>query len=238
MLSISALAKTLGKNGKGGNAQAEQNSFALYIDELRIDSPGVYGLMGANGCGKSTTTKLIAGIFEPDGGKIETDLDRRDITMVTQKPYIMDDTVFNNLAYPLRVRGVRDYHALCDQWLEKINLSGRKHMRARGLSGGEKQKLSLLRAMIFKPRLIILDEAMTDLDLDSLDMFIRMIGESQARDPVTWIIISHQLTQIRRLCQYVFFMAGGRLVAEGPTEELLRSEHPDVRRYLRHEIVE
>jgi len=224
MLRVSRLAK-------------KQGDFSLYVEELRIESPGVYGLMGPNGCGKSTTAKLIAGILKSDGGKIETGLESRDVTMVTQKPYIMDDTVFNNLAYPLRVRGIENYRELCEERLGKIGFLERKNQRARALSGGEKQKLALLRAMVFNPKLVILDEAMTDLDLDSLDLFTGMILESQKQNPAVWIVISHQLAHVRRLCGHVFFMANGKLETQGPTEELLRSENPAVRRYLRHEIL-
>jgi ABC-type multidrug transport system ATPase subunit len=173
----------------------------------------------------------------PDSGKIEVSFDSRDITMVTQKPYMMDDTVYKNLEYPLRLRGISN-RSLCDEYLGKIDFLGRKNQRARGLSGGEKQKLALLRAMIFSPKLVILDEAMTELDMDSLDLFEGMILERQRNDPVTWIIISHQLAHIRRLCAYIFFMAKGRIEAEGPAGEMLCSSNPLVKRYLKHELIE
>ena len=222
MLRVSSLKKT-------------QGSFSLSIDSLEIRSPGVYGLIGPNGCGKSTTAKLISGIMLPDSGEIDISLDTGEITMVTQKPYIMDDTVYNNLSYPLRLRGIKTYKTLCDEYLGKIGFLERKNQRAKGLSGGEKQKLALLRAMIFNPKLIILDEAMTDLDLDSLDMFEGMVLERQKIQPIIWIIISHQLAHVRRLCDSIFFMSNGRLEAEGPTEELLHSDNPLIRRYLKHE---
>jgi tungstate transport system ATP-binding protein len=225
MLRASSLIKTLG-------------SFSLSINELCINSPGIYGLIGPNGCGKSTTAKLFCGVLQPDSGKIDISLDRLDVTMITQKPYIMDDTVYNNLAYPLHIRGIKPVAPLCEEHLKMIGFTERKHQRARMLSGGEKQKLALLRAMIFRPRLIILDEAMTELDLDSLDFFEGMILERQEIDPIIWIIISHQLAQVRRLCDYIFFMNGGRLEAEGPTEELLHSSNPLVSRFLKHGVME
>ena len=222
MLEIESLAKSF------------DSGFSLHIERLVIERPGIYGLVGPNGCGKSSTAKLIAGILRPDSGTIRTGLEAGKITMVTQKPYIMDDTVLGNLAYPLRLRRFRKAQAedLCLEELAKVGLLHRKNQHARALSGGEKQKLALLRAMIFDPELIILDEAMTDLDLDSLDLFIRMIRDRQERRPAIWIIISHQLAQVRRLCRHLFFMSGGRLVIEGPTDEVLGSGIPEVKRYL------
>ena len=225
MLHITLLKKTIG-------------SFSLFIDSLQIQSPGIYGFIGPNGCGKSTFAKMLCGILQPDSGELGISLDTCGITMITQKPYIMDDTVFNNLSYPLRLRDMKNIESICDEYLAKAGFLARKNQQARGLSGGEKQKLALLRAMIFRPRLVILDEAMTDLDLDSLDMFEGMVLERQREDPIIWIIISHQLPHIKLLCGYIFFLANGRLEAEGPAEELLRSENIMVRRYLKHEVLE
>jgi ABC-type multidrug transport system ATPase subunit len=225
VLKVSSLEKKLG-------------SFSLSINDLCINSPGIYGLIGPNGCGKSTMAKLLCGVLQPDSGKIDISLDRLAVTMITQKPYIIDDTLYNNLAYPLRLRGVKPLAPLCEEYLEMTGFLERKKQRARELSGGEKQKLALLRAMIFQPRLIIRDEAMTDLDMDSLDFFEGMILERQKNDPVIWIVISHQLAQVRRLCDYIFFMNGGRVEAEGPTEELLHSPNPLVRRFLKHGVLE
>jgi ABC-type multidrug transport system ATPase subunit len=225
MLRVTSLEKKLG-------------SFSLSINELCIQKPGIYGLIGPNGCGKSTTAKLVCGVLQPDSGKIDLSLEKLAVTMITQKPYIMDDTVYNNLAYPLKLRGTKPVAPLCEENLRMIGFLERKNQRARELSGGEKQKLALLRAMIFQPRLIILDEAMTELDLDSLDFFEGMILERQKSDPIIWIIISHQLAQVRRLCDYIFFMNGGRLEAEGATEDLLHSSNPLVSRFLKHGVME
>jgi ABC-type multidrug transport system ATPase subunit len=225
MLRITGLAKTLG-------------GFSINIERMRVAGPGVYGLIGPNGCGKTTLAKLLSGILSPDRGEIRCSLDSRDITMVSQKPYMMDDTVYNNLVYPLRLRGIRPDPEETGTMLRAIGFQGRKNERARGLSAGERQKLALLRAFIFRPRLIILDEAMTGLDIDSLDMFEGMVLERQKQEPLAWIIVSHQLAHVRRLCSYLFFMAGGRLEAEGPVEALLASSNPLVRRYLKHEVLE
>jgi ABC-type multidrug transport system ATPase subunit len=214
-------------------------SFSLNIESLSISSPGIYGLIGPNGCGKTTTAKLIINLLSPDRGNIGLGgLSSRDITMLPQKPYMMDDTVYNNLVYPLRIRKITPDPALCDAWLDKIGFLHRRKQAARSLSGGEQQKLALARALIFKPKLIIADEAMTDMDIDSLDMFEGMILDSQTKEPIIWIIISHHLPHIRRLCGYIFFMDKGRIEAEGPSDEiLLRPQNPLVQRYLKHETI-
>ena len=210
MLRVTSLKKTVG-------------SFSLSIDKLEIQSPGIYGLIGPNGCGKSTTAKLIGGILTPDAGIIDISMNSRDITMITQKPYIMDDTVYNNLEYPMRLRGIKNRGSLCEEYLGRIGFLERRNQRARGLSGGERQKLALLRAMIFKPRLIIADEAMTALDIDSLDFYEKFIIEEQKKDPIIWLFISHQMPQIKRLFSYIFFMYQGRIEAEGKTEDVFNS---------------
>jgi ABC-type multidrug transport system ATPase subunit len=216
-----------------------QGSFSLKVNGMALSSPGIYGLIGPNGCGKTTAAKLIAGLLTPDRGTVDTEgLTDRDITMLTQTPYMMDDTVYNNLIYPLKLRKIKPDDALCDQYLERIGLLHRRKQRARSLSGGERQKLAMLRALIFKPRFIIMDEALTDLDIDSLDMFESLILEKQKSDPVTWLVISHQLPHVKRLCDYIFFMSRGRLETQGSAEEILiRPVNPLVRQYLKHETL-
>jgi len=157
-----------------------------------------------------------------------------DITFLSRKPYMMDDTVYNNLAYPLRLRNRKIDPRLMAKYLDMMGFSQKARQKARSLSGGEQQKLAFLRALIFKPRLIIADEAMTALDIDSLDLFERIILEEQEKDPIIWIIISHQMPHIRRLAGYVFFIDQGRIEACGPAGELLsQPSNIRLRQYLR-----
>lgn len=217
----------------------KMGDFSLEIDRLELNSPGVYGLIGPNGCGKTTTAKLIADLLPYDAGQIDYEgLCARDITMLPQKPYLIDDTVYNNLVYPLRVRGVKPDSALCSDYLGKIGFLDKQKQQARSLSSGEQQKLAFMRAMIFEPKLIIVDEALTDLDIDSLDMFEQMIFDIQKTRPVIWLLISHNLPHIQRMCPYIFFMAEGRLEAEGAAGEILiRPQNETLKRYLKHETI-
>jgi ABC-type glutathione transport system ATPase component len=109
-----------------------------------------------------------------------------------------------------------------------------RQQKARLLSGGEQQKLSILRALIFRPRFIVADEAMTALDIDSLDFFEKLILESQKKDPIIWVIISHQMPHVRRLAEKIFFMYKGRIESEGDAGEIFsRPDNPHLKQYLR-----
>jgi len=222
MITLSGVEKKLG-------------DFFLKLDSFVLPGPGIYGLIGPNGSGKSTLAKLISGLLEPDRGYIDTgNLGPRDITLLSRKPYMMDDTVYNNLVYPLRLRNIKPDPGQIADFLGRMGFSEKGKQRARSLSGGEQQKLSFLRALIFRPRIIIADEAMTAMDMDSLDFFENMITEAQKTENSVWIIISHQMSHIKRLCDHIFFMYGGRIEYDGRADEIFdQVTSPQLRQYLR-----
>jgi len=187
-------------------------SFSLCIERLDISEPGVYGLIGPNGSGKSTLAKIMAGLLKPDCGTVDTKgLNQSDITFLSRKPYMMDDTVYNNLVYPLKLRKIKPDPEFIDELLGRMNFSRRAKQKAKSLSGGEQQKLAFLRAIIFKPKLIIADEAMTAMDMDSLDLFEKTILEEQEKEKSIWLIISHQMSHIKNLCSRIYNMDNGRI---------------------------
>jgi len=219
------------------NLMKTYEHFSLNIEYMEIRSPGIYGLIGPNGSGKSTLAKLIAGILAPCSGIINHEgLDARDITMLTQKPYMMDSSIYNNLVYPLKIRGIKPEIAICEKMLSLCGLMDRQKQNAKSLSGGEQQKLSLCRAMIFKPKMIIADESFSDMDTDSADIFEKMILEMQRKEPIIWLIISHQIPRISRLCSNMFFLSNGKLEACGTTNEIIGSQNPVIRKFLKHEL--
>jgi len=209
--------------------------FSLCIERFAVSAPGVYGLIGPNGSGKSTLAKLMANLIEPDCGKIDSEgLSSRDITFLGRKPYMMDDTVYNNLVYPLKLRNKNADPDLVASFLDRMKFSHRGKQRAKSLSGGEQQKLAFLRAIIFKPRFIIADEAMTAMDMDSLDLFEKTILEERKKENSIWIIISHQMPHVRRICDSIFFMYDGKVEAEGNTQDIFSNrENEHIRQYLR-----
>ena len=215
--------------------EKKQGEFSLSVEKLVVPGPGIYGLVGPNGSGKTTLAKIMAGLLEPDQGKIDIQgLSFRDITFLTRKPYMMNDTVYNNLIYPLKLRNIKPDTELVSEYLKMMGFSEKRKQKARSLSGGEQQKLAFLRAFIFRPRLVIADEAMTALDIDSLDFFENMLLEEQKKKPLTWIIISHQMPHVRRLASHIFFMHQGKLETEGNTEDFFhKTDNPYLKQYLR-----
>ncbi|MCL2619018.1 MAG: ABC transporter ATP-binding protein [Defluviitaleaceae bacterium] len=222
---------------KISNLRKNYEHFALNIESMEIRPGRVYGIIGQNGCGKTTAMKLLAGLTPPDSGSLDYEgLTPRDITMVFRKPYILNDTVVNNLVYPLKLRGITPHNGELDHYLELAELAGHREAYAPGLSGGQQQKLALVRALIFSPKLIFIDEAFSNMDIESVAKFENYILHRQTTHPTTWVIISHQLSNIKRLCSYIYFMYNGSVDAHGAAEKILSSpENANLRRYLQHE---
>ena len=219
---------------KISNLQKSFGRFSLHIQDVELHSGQIYGLIGANGCGKSTTIKLLAGLIKPDTGAIDyEELDPRGITLVPQKPYMMRDTVMANLTYPLKIRKIKPDKALLDHFLELAGLQDLQQAYAPGLSSGESQKLALIRAMVFSPKLIFVDETFSNMDMESQARFEKYVLETQNISPVTWVIISHQLSTIKRMCRYTFFMENGEIKEEGETDVILSTpKTPSLEIYL------
>jgi len=212
------------------------DKFSLNIKSLELPEGKIYGMIGPNGCGKSTAMKLMAGVIQPDGGIIDYEgLITRDITMILRKPYLLHDTVIRNLIYPLKLRKITPDADVIDHYLKITGLQQYRNDYALTLSGGEQQKLALIRALIFSPKMIFVDEAFSNMDIESVAFFENYILEKQKEHPMTWVIISHQLSNIKRLCDYTFFMHNGEVNTSGTTTDLLSNPQSDeLKQYLQH----
>jgi len=202
------------------NLRKNYAQFSLHIPHMEVSHGQIYGIVGANGCGKSTLAALLAGTTSPDSGIIDhCGLPIRDITLVPQKSYLLRDSVIANLIYPLKIRKMKPHAATIDMYLELAGLKNLRNAYAPSLSSGEAQKLALIRAMIFSPKLVIADEALSNMDMESQARFEEFIMSRQKQHQTTWIVISHQLATIKRLCGYVFFMHAGKIEEENSTAQ-------------------
>lgn len=190
-------------------------SFNLKIDDLYIKPGLVHGLAGHNGSGKTVLLKLIMGILEPDRGTIDLDgMDRRNMTMMSQRPYLLTGSVYDNIVYPLKLRKIKPDEAEIDSLLERTGLLAQKNQYARSLSSGERQKLSFIRAVIFRPEFIIMDETLSNLDPESERAIVEIIKEIQSERPVTWLMVSHGRDVREELCDIIHYMEKGRITDE------------------------
>jgi ABC-type multidrug transport system ATPase subunit len=221
------------------NLKKSYGNFELNWQQSDCFENKVYGIIWANGCGKTTLLKMIAGLIEPDYGEIDRgSLTSRDITMVFKKPYILHDTVYKNLVYPLTLRKITPDENQVDFYLQLAGLEKMRNQYAPSLSSGEQQKLSFIQAMMFSPKVILMDEVFSNMDIESVALFEEHLLQSQNNSPVTWIIVSHQLSNVRRLCDYVYFMHKGEVKAEGTVAEVLAdTQNLDLRKYLHYHII-
>lgn len=188
-----------------------EGDFALQIDRMELLPGKIHGLVGHNGSGKTILLKCIMGILTPDRGTIDYEgLAPQDITLMSQRPYLLHASVYDNLVYPLKVRGQRPDEKEMDRLLERVGLLAQKKQYARSLSSGERQKLSFLRAMVFGPKFAMMDETLSNMDPDSEAVILDLIRQTQAERPITWLIVNHQLEQKKELCDVMHRMEKGR----------------------------
>lgn len=213
------------------------DAFDLSIDNYTFEDGLIHGLIGPNGCGKSTLGKLISGTMPAEASHIDFGgIADSEITMTSQRPYMTLDTVYQNLIFPLKLRKIMPDPVEIDRLLTMCGLIDKKNESARSLSLGQQQKLSLARAFIMKPKLIIIDECLSSLDIDSVALFEAEIFKIQKATRITWIVISHQPAHIHRLCDRVHFMSSGRLRNSGSFDELIkREDDPELSIYFDRE---
>jgi len=211
--------------------------FTLSIGRLDLLPERIHLLAGPNGAGKSTFLQLLALLLPPDRGEIlfaGTAVNsaarrrklRRQITLVEQSPFLFDTTVYENLAFGLRLRDVRGdlQRRRIDKALQAVGLEGFGSRKANALSGGETRRVALARALVLKPRVLLLDEPTAGLDSDSLPLFESCLA-ALPEAGVTVIIATHDTGQCRRLRGRILHLESGRLVSpEPPSPELRRME--------------
>jgi len=195
-----------------------------------------YTLLGPSGCGKTTSLRCIAGLERPDGGTIELDdvavvsdkvfvpTHRRDIGMVFQSYAVWPHmTVYDNVAFPLRVgRPIkRDvFRDRIDKVLSLVGLEQYASRMATQLSGGQQQRLSLARALVREPKVLLLDEPLSNLDAKLRERMRGELSVIQRRLGVTTLFVTHDQIEALSMSDRIAVMDGGRIVQEGDPQEI------------------
>ncbi len=202
-------------------------TLALKIERLTIKSGRIIGLVGPNGSGKSTLLKILALVERPTQGRViingreaepASAAQRRQVTLLLQEPYLLQRSVFENVAYGLKVRGERtDLRRLVHQALNWVGLEPAAFARRpwSDLSGGEAQRVALAARLILRPKVLLLDEPTASLDLASAALIKDAALKAQRDWGATLVIASHDLAWLYDVSNEVLDLFGGRLVRGG-----------------------
>ncbi|MEH0148144.1 ATP-binding cassette domain-containing protein [Corynebacterium sp. Q4381] len=193
----------------------------------------IYGFVGSNGAGKSTTMRIALGVLEADSGEVlldgqllDDDLRRRIGYMPEERGLYGKEKILDQLVFLAKLHGVDGAAAVKrgTALLEELGLGERLNDKLDDLSLGNQQRVQLAASLIHDPEILILDEPFSGLDPVAVDVMSTMLTD-RARAGVPVIFSSHQLDLVQRLCDRVGIVTRGRMVAEGTVDEL-RSQGP------------
>ena len=191
--------------------------------DLKIDKGDIAVILGPNGSGKTSLLKALHGILKPKEGTVrwsclKTESIRKQM-FVFQTPIMLRRSVFENLTYPLLLRKISKEQAnyQAARWLDRIDLRTSMQVPATRLSGGEKQKLALARALITEPEMLFLDEPCASLD-GKTTYEIESLLQSCVANGTTIMMSTHDIRQAKRLAKNIYFLNKGILESIQPAK--------------------
>ena len=217
---------------------------------LEVAEGEFFTLLGSSGCGKTTTLRMVGGLEKPDGGEIHLGdrclvseskrlfikPEKRDMGMVFQSYALWPHmTVFENVVYPLKLRGIkgREAEKKVAEVLELVGLAGLEERPAPALSGGQQQRVALARALVFSPRVLLLDEPLSNLDAQLREEMRRELKRLQQRLGITVLFVTHDQIEALSLSDRIAIMKTGQLEqVGGPEDVYYHPATPFVRDFL------
>lgn len=201
----------------------------LNVPELCLESNKIYAVLGPNGAGKTTLLRILNLLDKPDAGRLKfmecevNYLNTRDLKMsrqmcmVFQRPHMFTTTVWNNIAYGLKYRGLKrdEIEKRVKEIIRFVGLASFENRLATKLSGGEMQRVALARALVLNPAVLFLDEPTANLDPGSVQVIEEIVRASYTKYGMTVIMITHNLFQAKRVAHEAIFMMGGEIVEKG-----------------------
>lgn len=194
------------------------------------ESGEIVGIAGPSGSGKTSLLRLMNLLRSPSTGTIfykdrniihcDPAQLRREVGYVLQKPYLFDGTVMDNLEYPYHVWNQKPDIKEVMAYLERVNLPASmlsKHKTE--MSGGEQQRVALIRSLLAKPQVILLDEVTASLDEENTLVLEKLILEEWASRSLTVFFISHHQEQLQRMAKNILFLDHGQLRYQGPISD-------------------
>ena len=197
--------------------------------DLRVERGAIYGFLGPNGSGKTTTIRMLCGLLTADAGEgtcLGLDVRRDSAAIKSQVGYMTqkftwweDLTIEENLRFAARMHGLANVRGVVDAALERLGLTQRRKQLAAELSGGWKQRLALAACLLHQPKLLLLDEPTAGVDPKARREFWAEI-HTLAREGLTVLVSTHYMDEAER-CHRLAYIASGKLLAEGTPQQIL-----------------
>ncbi len=198
---------------------------------ISLEKGSMLGLLGPSGCGKTTALRMIAGLLPPTGGSIHIDgtdvtalpPHKRDIGLVFQSYALFPHmTVAENVAFGLKMRGIDKEQARerVKKALDMVRMGHLVERKPRELSGGQQQRVALARALVIEPRLLLLDEPLSNLDAKLRDEMRFEIREIQKRLGITTVLVTHDQVEALTMCDQVAVMNAGEIAQIGSPKDI------------------
>tara|TARA_Y100000590_G_scaffold423685_1_gene529832 strand:+ start:954 stop:1685 length:732 start_codon:yes stop_codon:yes gene_type:complete len=210
-----------------------KNTLAVKNVSFKINKGSIIGLLGPNGCGKSTTIGMMLGLIKPSSGtvfikgqNIENENNRTKILekMNFISPYVelpKKLTVEENLKVYGRMYGIQNLKEKISDLMEDLNLTEFKTRKTGELSSGQKNRVSLAKALINDPEILLLDEPTASLDPDVGDYIRTYIENFASKKGTTVLLASHNMNEVERLCSEVMMMKKGTIIDKGTCNNLI-----------------
>lgn len=204
---------------------------ALRGIDLKLWPGRVLAMLGRNGAGKTTLLRILAGLSAPSSGELSfpgnsrSEGDRRNIVgVVSHGAWIYDDlTAVENLRFFGRLYGVPDPERAVGEWLRRVGLTRFRNARVAEYSRGMRQRLTIARAFLHQPTILLLDEPWTSLDDRAMELLSSLVHESRQQDRSV-VICSHQLREALEVADEVALLHRGRILFSGPVDDPLRRD--------------
>jgi len=199
---------------------------------FKVNQNEIIGILGPNGCGKTTTIGMILGLLKPSKGKVlinGVEIENQRVDLLNQlnfiSPYIelpKKLTVRQNLEVYGRLYDVNEYKAKIDYLCEKLRLYEFIDKLTGELSSGQKNRVSLAKSIINNPKVLLLDEPTASLDPETGDFVRSFLEEYQQENKTSILLASHNMAEVERLCSSVLMMNKGSIIDKGSPEELIK----------------
>jgi lipopolysaccharide export system ATP-binding protein len=231
LLEVSGLVKTYGRR--------------RVVDgvDFEVDAGEIVGLLGPNGAGKTTSFRMTCGMVDPDAGQVQ--LGGHDVTdwpmfrrcrdggmgyLAQESSVFRKLSVQNNLLAVMEMLSIkrRDRYRRCEELMEQFGITKLRRSRAISLSGGERRRLEIARALVSNPKIILLDEPFTGIDpvtIDNIQAIIRDLREQG----ISILITDHQVRETLEITDRSYVMRNGQVLCHGQPRDVL--ENPEARRY-------